>query len=266
MKPAALVLRTSGINCDVETAYAFDLAGARPEIVHLNRILEAPALLKRYQMLAIPGGFSYGDDVAAGRIFANQLQHHLADDLRAFVAAGKPIIGICNGFQVLVKTRLLPGLGGLRAKQQYTLGHNDRGRFEARWVALATCPGPCVWTAGLQRLSLPVAHGEGKFMAADDQARQILWEQRLVSLLYVCDDGSPAQGRFPANPNGSTDDIAGICDPTGLVFGLMPHPERYIDRTQHYSWTRFTCDMDEGQGLAIFRNAVRHVAGMGVGV
>ena len=266
MKPASLVLRTSGTNCDVETAYAFELAGARPEILHLKRLLEAPAVLDKYQILAIPGGFSYGDDVAAGRIFANQLQHHLADRLRSFIAAGKPIIGICNGFQVLVKAQLLPGIGGSGTRQQYTLCTNDRGCFETGWVDLACCPGRCIWTAGIERLSLPVAHGEGKFVAISEQARQLLWDQGLVALIYVCEDGSPAQGRYPANPNGSVDDIAGICDATGLVFGLMPHPERYVCRTQSYSWTRFSGDADEAQGLSVFRNAVRHAASAGPGL
>src|SRR5258706_10313074 len=167
MKPKAMVLRTAGTNCDGETAYAFERAGARVEKVHVNRLIENPHLLADFQILAIPGGFSYGDDIAAGRILANQIAHHLHDDLHRFVESGKPVIGICNGFQVLVKTDLLPGPLADKAGQTCTLTNNDCGRFVDRWVRLATRSRKCIWMEGIDTLDVPIPHGEGKFIAAN---------------------------------------------------------------------------------------------------
>jgi phosphoribosylformylglycinamidine synthase subunit PurQ / glutaminase len=268
MKPLTLILRTAGTNCDQETAFAFERAGANTEAVHINRLLKDRSLLDRFQILAIPGGFSYGDDIAAGRILANQIAHHLHDALHDFVASGRPIIGICNGFQVLVKTDLLPGPVAGRSGQICTLAHNDSGRFIDRWIHLAPRGEKCIWTRGMkQTIELPVAHGEGKFMTPDDVTRAALWDNDQVALIYAKADGSPAAGHFPESPNGSTDDIAGICDATGLVFGLMPHPERYVDATQHPAWTRLHSLPPEGQGLRIFANAVTHVgSAVGAGV
>ncbi len=251
MNPTVLVLRTAGTNCDGETGHAFSLAGATPNFVHVNRLLERPALLHEHQILAVPGGFSYGDDIAAGRILASQIMGRLRDELHAFVAAGKPVIGVCNGFQVLVKTDLLPGPIGGRSGQTATLAHNTSGRFVDRWVHVAPQGGRCVWTAGLGPMELPVAHGEGRFVPADDAVRHALHAGGHVALTYA--DGT--------NPNGSTDDIAGVCDATGLVLGLMPHPERYVDPTQHYAWTSQHPRPAVGAGLAVFENAVRHAAG-----
>ena len=229
MKPKTLVLRTAGTNCDGETAHAFELAGAAAERVHLNRILQNPSVLGDYQLLAIPGGFSYGDDIAAGRIFANQIVHHLRDPLRRFIEAGKPVIGICNGFQVLIKTDLLPGGGGGGGGgQSCTLAHNDCGRFIDRWIWLKPQSKKCVWTEGMGPLELPIAHGEGKFVPKDEAVRRSLWEDDQVAFTYAKPDGSPAGGALPDNPNGSIDDIAGVCDASGLVLGLMPHPERFV--------------------------------------
>jgi phosphoribosylformylglycinamidine synthase subunit PurQ / glutaminase len=268
MKPLTLILRTAGTNCDGETAYAFELAGARTESLHINRLLAEPQLMKRFQMLAVPGGFSYGDDIAAGRILANQIAHHLHDAFCAFVEAGKPIIGICNGFQVLVKTDLLPGPIAGRSGQLCTLTNNDCARFVDRWVHLAPRGSKCIWTRGLEGpIELPVAHGEGKFVAADESVRQALWDNGQVALVYASRDGGPATGQFPENPNGSTDDIAAVCDTSGLILGLMPHPERHVDPTQHPAWTRNRRLPKEGQGLQIFKNAVSHVAqAVGAGV
>ncbi len=267
MKPKTLILRAAGTNCDGETAHAFDLAGAEAEFVHVNRLLEKPELLDDYQLMAVPGGFSYGDDIAAGRILANQLTHHLREPLRRFVEAGKPVLGVCNGFQVLIKTDLLPGSiaaapgeAGRRTGQSCTLTNNDSGRFVDRWVHLSPRSDKCVWTRGLPPVSeLPVAHGEGKFVPADRAVRDAIWDGGHVALVYAKPDGAPAGGAFPDNPNGSVDDIAGVCDATGLVFGLMPHPERYVDPTQHPAWTRRRPLPSRGQGLLIFANAVRHV-------
>jgi phosphoribosylformylglycinamidine synthase subunit PurQ / glutaminase len=267
-KPSTLILRTAGTNCDGETAYAFELAGAATEMVHVNRLLRQPDLLDRFQILAIPGGFSYGDDISAGKILANQIVHHLGDALHAFVDSGRPVIGICNGFQVLVKTDLLPGSIARRTGQTATLTNNDCGRFVGRWVKLAPRRSKCIWTADLQSpIELPVAHGEGKFVPAGEAVREALWENGQVPLVYARADGSPAAGAFPDNPNGSIDDIAGVCDATGLVFGLMPHPERYVDPVQHPAWTSTRPLRKTGQGLQIFASAVRHVRdAVGVGV
>jgi len=264
VKPPVLILRAAGVNCDVETAHAFALAGGECESIHVNRLLERPAELDRFSILAFPGGFSFGDDIAAGRILANLIRHHLSDALRRFIAAGKPVIGICNGFQVLIKTGLLPGGTDGGPRQTCTLAHNSHGRFIDRWVHLRAEAGPCVWTRGIDRLELPIAHGEGRFVAADESAIEALKARGQVALRYSTPDGAPAAGRFPDNPNGSTDDIAGVCDPSGLVFGLMPHPERHVDPTQHPAWTARAGLPAEGDGLAVFRNAVEHVRSSGV--
>lgn len=267
-KPKTLILRTAGTNCDDETAYAFERAGSTTEKLHINRLLQNPRRLQDFQILALPGGFSYGDDIAAGRILANQIAHHLRDDFRAFIESGRPIIGVCNGFQVLVKTDLLPGSVAGRSGQTCTLAHNDCGRFVDRWVRLAPRESKCIWTKDLEPLiGLPIAHGEGKFVTADDSIRRALWDNGQVALVYAREDGSPAGGRFPDNPNGSVDDIAGVCDESGLVFGLMPHPERYADPLQHPAWTRQKPLPAEGQGLRVFTNAVNHVReAVGAGV
>lgn len=267
MQPTTLILRTAGTNCDRETAYAFERAGARAEFLHINRLLEKPALLQNYQLLAIPGGFSYGDDIAAGRIFANQIHHHLSEAFARFIEAGKPIIGICNGFQVLVKTDLLPGPLAGESGQTATLAHNDCGRFIDRWVHLASRGGRCIWTAGIERLELPIAHGEGKFVPRSESIRRALWDNGQVALVYTRPDGSSAKDVAPDNPNGSTDDIAGVCDASGLVFGLMPHPERHVDALQHPAWSRKHPLPPCGEGLRIFINAVNHTSsGVGCGV
>ena len=280
LKPKTLVLRTAGTNCDGETVHAFELAGATAERVHLNRLLANPRLMDDYQLLALPGGFSYGDDIAAGRILANQIVNHLRDAFQRFVEAGKPVIGICNGFQVLVKTDLLPGAIGGRTGQTATLTHNDCGRFIDRWVHLAPRSRKCVWTAGIdQTVELPIAHGEGKFVPADESVRKALWDNDQVALVYARPDGAAADGQAPYNPNGSVDDIAGVCDETGLVLGLMPHPERYVSPLQHPAWTRLAASKigvastaagglaQAGQGLKLFDNAVKHVLNaVGAGV
>ncbi len=254
MKPRTLILRAAGTNCDAETAHAFELAGASSSFVHVNQLLQTPALMREFQILALPGGFSYGDDIAAGRILASQITHHLKDAFAEFVEDGKPIIGICNGFQVLVKTELLPGPLAGRNGQTSTLTHNDSGRFIDRWVKLRSVSRKCIWTAGVGELELPIAHGEGKFIPASEEIRKALHQQDQVALVY---SGVKADGTLD-NPNGSTDAIAGVCDATGLVLGLMPHPERYVSPVQHFAWTRQTALAEEGAGLQLFRNAVRH--------
>lgn len=246
MAPRVLVLRAPGTNCDVETAHAFKLAGGEPSVLHLNRWLESPELADEYQILCLPGGFSYGDDVAAGRIFANQLRHHLANSLQAFREAGKLILGICNGFQVLIKSGLLDH--ELENQPTATLDWNDSGRFVASWVNLEADDTRCVFLKGIDRLYLPIAHAEGRFATIDPATLEKLAANGQLALRYAEGD----------NPNGAAGNIAGMTDLSGRVFGLMPHPERFVDRTQHPRWTRTPDLPEEGAGLAVFRNAVEY--------
>ena len=249
--PRALILRAPGTNCDEETAAAWTLAGASAETLHIGRILESPGVLDRFQILTIPGGFSHGDDLGAGRILASRLSTALGDPLRAFRDRGGLILGICNGFQALVKAGLLPG--GSPAISA-TLTHNDSGHFESRWARLAPTPGRCVFLASNEAIELPVAHGEGKFLTMTPADHQALEDAGQVVLRYVDAQGAPTQA-YPANPNGSPGAVAGLCDPTGRVFGLMPHPERHVSYLHHPRWTRMA-PKAEGDGLRIFRDAV----------
>jgi phosphoribosylformylglycinamidine (FGAM) synthase-like amidotransferase family enzyme len=209
--------------------------------------------------VCIPGGFCYGDDIAAGRILGNQIRHHLSDTLQAFRDAGKLILGICNGFQVLLKTELLLPID--QAGPPATLTANDSGHLEDRWVRLATSGTKCVFLSGVAELELPVAHGEGKFVTRDEAALARLRDAGQLVLRYTAQVVDPARrgspASYPDNPNGAVDDVAGICDTTGRVFGLMPHPERFVDPTQHPTWTRGP-EREVGEGLAVFRNAVRY--------
>ena len=251
--PRVLILRAPGANCDAEAQFAFETAGAVAERVHINRLREQPALLQRYQILVVPGGFTYGDDVAAGKILANQLSHFLGDAVRSFRDAEKLILGICNGFQALLKAGLLvpPDEDGPLA----TLTNNDSGRLEDRWVYLQVTSDRCPFLTGYQRFHVPVAHGEGKLIFREPWILQGLEQSGQVVLRYVDAAGQP--GPYPVNPNGSQGDVAGLCDATGRVLGLMPHPERHVLPTQHPRWTRQGL-ASEGEGLALFRNAVQH--------
>jgi phosphoribosylformylglycinamidine (FGAM) synthase-like amidotransferase family enzyme len=274
MMPRVLILRAPGTNCDQETAFAFQTAGGQPDVVHINRLLENPRLAANYQILAIPGGFSYGDDISAGRIFGNQIRHHLCDCLEEFKAAGKLIIGICNGVQILVKSGvLLPD----RADEPIaTLTLNDSGKFEDRWIYLRVASDKCVFLRGIEQMYLPIAHAEGKFVARDEATLKRLDAAGQLVLRYSAEAGVGSRGSgigdqklensrlstpdcrlpYPANPNGAQYNVAGLCDETGRVFGLMPHPERHIDPTQHPRWTREK--HERGDGLAVFENAVQY--------
>lgn len=258
--PRVLILRAPGTNCDHETDFAFRRAGGQTELVHINRLLDGPQLVSQYEVLCLPGGFSYGDDIAAGRILANQIRHHLRDTVEAFKAAGKLVLGICNGFQILIKSGVL-----LREEpdstSQATLTWNDSGRFECRWVNLVTTQSNCVFLQGVERIYLPIAHAEGKFVARDDNVLCQLAQHGQLALRYCGEDGASSDQvlPFPLNPNGSMANVAGICDESGHVFGLMPHPERHIERTQHPRWTRGE-GQSPGDGLALFENAVRYFA------
>lgn len=255
----AIVLTGFGINCDAETASALTRAGAKAERVHLNDLIARPELLESRQIMAIPGGFSFGDDVASGKILANRLRYKLGAPIKRFIADGKLVIGICNGFQVMVKMGILPLFDG-EFIQETTLTNNDSGRFENRWVHLQVAPETkCAWLRGIDRLELPIRHGEGKFIPRDAGVMERLKAQGMIALRYCTAAGEPAGGVFPANPNGAIDDIAGICDPSGRIFGLMPHPEAYVDRTNHPRWTREIV-AEEGAGLQVFRNAVEYAS------
>ncbi len=249
--PRALILRAPGTNCDDETAVAWSEAGAEAEIWHVARILESPTGLDDFQLLTIPGGFSYGDDLGAGRIFASRIGKALEEALHRFHNRGGLTLGICNGFQVLVRAGLLPG-GSLQGAA--TLGRNDCGHYEDRWVRLGPTPGRTPFLADGEPMELPVAHGEGKFLTAEPGDLDRLESSGQLVLRYLDASGQPARN-YPANPNGSARGVAGVCDPTGRVFGLMPHPERNVLPWHHPRWTRLPT-RSEGDGMRIFRNAV----------
>jgi len=239
--PKILILRTAGTNCDNETAFAFEKAGGAPEFVHINELISGRKKMSGFQIMALPGGFSYGDDIASGKILANELRFELKKEVGKFIKSGKLIIGICNGFQVLVKSGLLPAIEA-QGEIESTLTQNDSGKFQDEWVYLkSTKDNRCIWTQNIpETIYLPIAHGEGRFVPKDEKTLKKLWENNQVVLQYV------------NNPNGSVDDIAGICDPTGRVFGLMPHPERHISIEQHPK------RIEEAGGLQIFKNAVEY--------
>jgi phosphoribosylformylglycinamidine synthase len=283
MNPPILILHATGTNRDREAAWACELAGGAPEIVHVNQLAAGERRLQDYYMLVLPGGFSYGDDLGAGKLWAVALRHRLGDELQAFIAAGRPVLGICNGFQALVKAGLLPGLndesGTMNDESQIpdssfivhpssfspqsTLTRNDSARFECRWVYLQPQAGsPCVFTRGLDEpIYCPVAHGEGKFVARDEAMLAGMAAQGLVALRYARPGAAEAAttngAGYPWNPNGSQGDIAGICNPNGTVFGLMPHPEDHIVPAQHPRVYRGERGMS---GLPLFASGVRYAA------
>jgi phosphoribosylformylglycinamidine synthase len=258
--PRVLILHATGTNRDREAALACEVAGGQPEIVHVNQLLSGERRLLDYHMLVLPGGFSYGDDLGAGTLWALDLQHRLGADVTRFVESGRPVLGICNGFQVLVKAGLLPGLhsgsGAADGQQGVTLAPNASSHFECRWVYLQPhADSPCLFTQGLEEpVYCPVAHGEGRLVAASEATLHTLRENRLIALTYVQGDGSPAD--YPANPNGSLLGIAGLCNPAGNVLGLMPHPEDHIFNWQHPRWQRGERQMT---GLRLFTNGLKSV-------
>ncbi|MFH1662625.1 MAG: phosphoribosylformylglycinamidine synthase I [Chloroflexota bacterium] len=246
-KVKTLILRAPGTNCDEETAFAFQQAGAETTLVHIGQLINREKKLADYQIMVFPGGFTYGDDLGAGRVLANEIRLKLGTDIERFIENGYLIMGICNGFQVLVKAGILPGLN---SQQGLTLTTNDSGRFECRWVYLGVnSNSKCIFTRGIECLYLPVAHGEGKIVAAADTL-----EKLDIALYYTDEKGNQSAG-YPYNPNGSMENIAGICDGTGRIFALMPHPERHIIPSQHPGWLMGKAGK-QGNGLKVFQNAV----------
>ncbi|HOW56650.1 MAG TPA: phosphoribosylformylglycinamidine synthase subunit PurQ [Smithellaceae bacterium] len=265
-KVKAIVLTGNGTNCEIEMAHACKLAGADTvDIVHISELLYGEKRLADYSFLNLPGGFLDGDDLGSAKAGANRFLHApvrnhremLFEQLLRFINDGKLILGVCNGFQLMVKLGLLPALCGDYSKQSATLTYNDSGRFEDRWVYLQANPqSPCVFTKNLSFMYLPVRHGEGKFVARQSVQNTIL-RNNLLALQY-CDAAGNISLDYPMNPNGSEKAIAGLCNETGRLFGLMPHPEAYLHRTNHPRWTREALP-EEGQGVAIFRNAVNFI-------
>lgn len=269
-KVNALVLTGFGLNCDAETAHAFERAGATSRCAHINSLIEGSVRLEDHQILVFIGGFGWGDDHGAGVIQALRLKTRLGDQILNFIERGRLVLGICNGFQALVNLGLLPGFDGDYQSRSVALIHNECGNFRDQWVRLRVNPkSPCVFTQGIHAADFPVRHGEGR-LYADDGVVCRLQKGHQIVLRYVLPDDSPAAGRFPHNPNGSVDDIAGVCDPSGRIFGLMPHPEAYHDWTNHPDWLR---DRERARrkdrpfgdgptvGIRLLANGVRYLQG-----
>ncbi len=266
----ALVLTGFGLNCDNESAYALTLAGAKPFRIHINTLIQGEARLENFQLIVFGGGFSWGDDHGAGVIQAVRMRTKLGDKLLKFVEDGRLIIGICNGFQTLVNLGLLPAVDGNYQKRSVALINNDCGNFRDQWVTLnITSNTPCIYTRHIKKLDLPVRHGEGKFWADPEIIRKLEANNQVV-MRYAFPDGKPANNTFPHNPNGSVADIAGICDPSGRILGLMPHPEAYNHWTNHPEWPRKKELIKRGQlenirqemtpGIKLFKNAVDYLS------
>lgn len=272
-RPRVVLLAGYGINCEEETAFAFRYAGADVDIIHVNDIIAEKKLLNKYQILVFPGGFSYGDDTGSGLAMANRIKNNLIDELVSFITNDTLILGICNGFQVMVNIGIVPGFrigenetGDFPGKAEVALEHNNTFRYQCRWVDLKVeKDSPSVFTRGIDFLHIPVAHGEGNFISPADILTEIE-NNDLVTMRYVNPDGKPAGGEFPGNPNGSMNDIASLCDKTGRVMGMMPHPERGMFFTQRDDWPlklqlakRNGEEVrEEADGIRIFRNAVEY--------
>lgn len=269
----ALVLTGYGLNCDNETDFCLNMAGAASERVHINELIKGEEIgkttkLEDYHIIAFDGGFSWADDHGAGIVLAARLRYNIGDQLEQFISEGKLIIGICNGFQALVNLGLLPGFNGNYQARDVALTFNDIGNFRDMWVKLKKNSGTkCVFTHGIDHLDLPIRHGEGKFFAKEDVLKKLQENEQIV-FQYAKNSNILANGEYPSNPNGSLMDIAGICDPTGRIFGLMPHPEAYNHYTNHPNWPRRVQELrkdgqnienEEGEGVKIFKNAVEHI-------
>jgi phosphoribosylformylglycinamidine synthase len=264
-RPAVLIITGYGLNCEAESAYAWELAGAQPTLVHLNDLLDQPAQLHDFAGLMFIGGFSFGDHLGSGHVFANRLRHRLREDLQMFLDAGKLILGVCNGFQIMTKLGLLPGLDAEHFTQKLALMQNDCGSFQNRWIRVRfESNSSCVFTRGLGTMSLPIRHGEGKFFTPDYVLLARMVEMGCVACRYADPVSGEPTMTFPHNPNGSLNAIAGLCDPSGRILGLMPHPEAYLFPENHPQWDaqQLAGDLPAyGQGLRLFQNAVEYLQG-----
>ncbi len=260
-KIKVLVITGYGLNCEKETAAAFKMAGADPELVHLSDMVSGKRKLDEFQLLIFIGGFAFGDHLGSGTVFANRVKFAMQDDLQKFIADGKLIMGVCNGFQTLTRLGLVPALDGKYFVQEVALAHNDKGVFRDDWCVLKANPAsPCVFTRGIDQVRLPLRHGEGKFVAEPEVLAEIE-RKNLVAVRYVDSNGNPAEN-FPENPNGSLNSIAGICDETGRIFGLMPHPEAFLSPFNSPDWTLDKVNgklAAEGEGVVFFRNAIDYI-------
>lgn len=254
MKPKVAILFAPGTNFDEETKYAFEKAGAAADVLPMTEVLAKPKILRKYQILDFPGGFSYGDDLLAGKIWANQVRIYLTAEIDKFLKKGRLIIGICNGFQVLMRTGLLPGFGQLH--KTTGLIYNKKQKFECRWIKLSLKPSRCVFlkNANIETGELPVQHGEGRFVVSGSKILRKLIDDKQVVFQYINKKGKLTDG-YPDNPNGSTFAIAGICDATGQIFGMMPHPEHYVEEWQHPNFRREKLE-SPCFGLQIYKAAV----------
>ena len=263
MKPKVLIPTGYGLNCEEETSYTYRLLGADVDKIHINELRENPKRINDYHIIDFIGGFADGDHIAAGKIHANRLRFSLEEQLHQFIHDGKLMIGICNGFQSLVKSGLLPGFDNDYHTQKVTLVYNDSAKFEDRWVHLCVNKkSNCVWTAGIDRIYLPIRHGEGKIRVKDSSVLEKLKENNQIAIQYMNPKDNTPTMEYPYNPNGSIDAIAGVCDPTGRVFGMMPHREAFWSPYNHPTWPRLKIEKNlpkEGLGLQISRNAVEYV-------
>lgn len=262
MKPKILIITGYGVNCEAESAYAWKLVGADPKLVHLNKLLNDPDQIFNFDCIMFIGGFSYGDHMTSGHVFAQRIKHHMHDQITKFINNGKLILGICNGFQVLTKMGLLPGLKNEYFNPQVSLIQNDCGVFQNYWVNIRfESESPCIFTRNIGTISLPIRHGEGKLFSLEDNIITAIESSRCVAARYVDKNNNPTQ-LFPDNPNGSINAIAGLCDYSGRIFGMMPHPEAYLFSENHPHWDFHKTKNklpNRGLGLSIFQNAMDEI-------
>ncbi len=267
MKPKAIVITGYGINCEEETAKCFELSGAEAKVVHINDLIENPKQLNEYQIMAFPGGFSYGDDTGSGNALANKIRNNINDEMLTFAREDKLIIGICNGCQIVSNLGLAPAVDQKYGERQIALMHNATAKYECRWIHTKSSSQKCIWTRDIETLYVPVAHGEGNFYMPEETLEKLKANDQIV-FRYTKPDGSPANQEFPHNPNGAMDDIAGICDESGRIFAFMPHPERFNSFTNMEGWQLEKERLlregkllpTQGEGLKIFKNAVEYFA------
>jgi len=265
MNPKVILLTGYGINSEEETASCFRWAGAETEIVHINDLIDGTKKIQNYQILALPGGFSYADDTGSGNAVANKLKNNIKEEILTFTQKDKLVIGICNGFQMLANLGLVPAVDDKYEERQAALMHNKSTRHQCRWVKVKKISDKCIWTKDIQYIRMPISHGEGNLYLEPETLEKMKANEQIV-FQYVKADGTAANGEFPHNPNGAIEDIAGICDPSGKIFGLMPHPERNNSFTNEEDWTlekeiliRQGKELPlRGPGLKIFENAVNY--------